>query len=124
MNQKNGQSKVTSEIFTRPNKGEVMILSYVIHNKTDNDFPLEVNEAIKFIVEVDDKHDACEHLDKVKISAQMCNHTILNVYLDNAKFDARQFLTEGANSDNFDYDDSIKISRTRDEVAMRKKYNK
>jgi hypothetical protein len=96
-----------------------MILSYVILNKTNNDFPLDPNEAWKFIVEVEDEYDAYVQMEKVKTAARMHGHTILNVYLDDAPFDAREYWTEGANSDDFDYDDSIQISQIRDETSGR-----
>jgi len=41
-----------------------MKLSYVIHNQTDNDFPLEPKEAWKFIVEADDEYDAYMQMEK------------------------------------------------------------
>jgi hypothetical protein len=97
-----------------------MKLSYVIHNQTDNDFPLEPNEAWKFIVEADDEYDSYMQMEKVKMAAQMHRHTILNVYLDGKRFDAREYWTEGANSDDFDYDDSIQISQLRDETTPRR----
>ena len=96
-----------------------MILSYVIYNKTNSDFPLCINEAWKFIVEADDKYDAYAQMEKVKMSARMYRHTIMNVYLDGARFDPREYWTEGANSDNFDYDESIKITEVRDETTPR-----
>lgn len=98
-----------------------MILSYVIHNKTNNDFPLGLNEAWKFIVEADDKYDAYLQMEKVKMSARMHRHTIMNVYLDGAPFDAREYWTEGANSDDFDYDDAIQITEIRDETTPRRR---
>lgn len=97
-----------------------MILSYVIHNKTNNDFPLDPNETWKFVVEADDEYDAYMQMEKVKMSARMYGHTILNVYLDGARFDPREYWTEGANSDDFDYDDSVKISQIRDETSPRR----
>ena len=96
-----------------------MIMSYVIKNNTDNDFPLDRNEAWKFVVNVDDDYDAYMQIEKVKISARMHRHTILNVYLDGRRFDAREYWTEGANSDNFDYDDSIQIHQISDETSQR-----
>ena len=95
-----------------------MILSYVIYNQTGNDFPLDCKEAWKFIVEAEDEYDAYMQMEKVKMSARMYGHTILNVYLNNARFDAREYWTEGANSDDFDYDDSIRISQIRDETSL------
>jgi len=94
-----------------------MILTYVIQNQTDDDFPLEPNEAWKFIVQADDEYDAYLHMEKVKMSARMYGHTILNVYLDGNKFDPREYWTEGANSDDFGYVDSILISQVRDETS-------
>ena len=90
-----------------------MILTYVIRNDTEDDFPLDPGEVWKFIVRADDKHDAYLQMEKVKLSASMHGHTILNVYLDNRRFDAREYWTEGSNSDNFGYDDSIQIHQTR-----------
>jgi len=97
-----------------------MILSYVIHNKTNNDIPLGRNEAWKFIVEADDEYDAYTQMEKVKMSARMYRHTIMNVYLDGVPFDAREYWTEGANSDDFDYDESVQITEIRDETAPRR----
>jgi len=104
----------------KPNKGVEMILTYVIHNQTTNDFPLELNETWKFIVEADDEYDAYMQMEKVKMSARMYGHTILNVYLNDSRFDGREYWTEGANSDNFGYDDSIQISQIRDERSPRR----
>lgn len=98
-----------------------MILSYVIHNKTDKDFPLGINEAWKFIVEADDEYDAYMQMEKVKMSAHMYRHTIMNVYLDGVRFDAREYWTEGANSDDFDYDETVPITEIRDETAPRRR---
>ncbi|ESS14732.1 hypothetical protein MOLA814_00293 [Betaproteobacteria bacterium MOLA814] len=41
-----------------------MIMSYMIKNNTDNDFPLDRNEAWKFVVNVDDDYDAYMQIEK------------------------------------------------------------
>jgi hypothetical protein len=93
-----------------------MILSYVIKNYTNSDFPLECGEAWKFIVSADDEYDAYMQMEKVKLSAGMHRHDILNVYLNGANFDAREYWTDGANSDDFEYDELVSISRVHDET--------
>jgi len=96
-----------------------MILSYVIKNNTNSDFPLDRGEAWKFIVRADDHHDAYLQMEKVKMSAAMHQHDILNVYLEGVRFDAREYWTEGANSDDFEYDDLVSISKVNDETKPR-----
>jgi len=96
-----------------------MILSYVIKNNADSDFPLGRNEAWKFIVNVEDEYEAYVQIEKVKNSAKLNSHIILNVYLDGRYFDAREYWTEGANSDDFDYDDSVQIHKIQDETRRR-----
>ena len=96
-----------------------MILSYVIKNNTENDFPLDRGEAWKFIVSADDEYDAYLQMEKVKLSAGMHRHSILNVYLDGVRFDPRAYWTEGANSDDFEYDDLIAIDNISDETKRR-----
>jgi hypothetical protein len=96
-----------------------MILTYVVHNTTDNDFPLEPGEAWKFIVAVEDEYDAYMQIEKVKTAAIAYGHKIMNVYLDNARFDARSYWTDGANGDDFEYQDDLKIDQVRDETKER-----
>ncbi len=96
-----------------------MLLSYVIKNDTTNDFPLEAGEAWKFVVRVEDEDDAYNQLEKVKMSSGDYGHTIMNVYLDGRPFDARSYWTEGANADDFAYDDMVHIHQTQDETKAR-----
>lgn len=93
-----------------------MILSYVIKNNTINDFPLDAGEAWKFVVHVSDADDAYQQIEKVKMSASGYGHDIMNVYLDDRPFDARSYWTQGANEDNFMYDDAVEIHKIQDET--------
>ena len=88
-----------------------MILSYVIVNNTESNFPLDPGEVVKFIIDADDEYDAYLKIEMAKSSAVLCNHKVMNVYLNGSRFDAREYWTEGANSDDFDYDDTISINR-------------
>lgn len=94
-----------------------MKLTYMIHNRTNNDFPLEPGKTWQFIVEAEDTLDAYNQMEKVKVSAGIYNHSILNVLLDRRPFDARAYWTKGANSDGFEYDEKIKIDKLRDETT-------
>lgn len=93
-----------------------MILKYVIKNNANGDFPLEPGEAWQFVCSCEDENDAYEQMEKVKASARGFGHDVMNVYLDGQPFDARGWWTQGANGDDFPYDESIVISSIRDET--------
>lgn len=97
-----------------------MNLSYVIKNNTSGDFPLQPGEAWKFIVHVDDVDEARDQMEKVKMSAAGHAHDIMNVYLDDRPFDARAHATDGANEDDFPYDDTLVIHKVNDETKLRR----
>ena len=92
-------------------------LSYLIKNNTQKDYPLKPGEAWKFIVQVEDKQDAYTQMSKCTLQAGQFGHTIMNVFFDNEPFDAREWFTDGANSDNFDYDEKMKIDKVIDETS-------
>lgn len=96
-----------------------MILEYVIKNNTDADFPLDPGQAWQFICHCDDEHDAYVQMEKIKLTAQQFEHDIMNVYLDGHPFDARGWWTEGSNTDNFSYDESVVISSVQDETKRK-----
>ena len=56
-------------------------------------------------------------MSKCKMQVGQFGHTIMNVYLDTLPFDAREWYTEGANSDDFDYDENLKIDNIIDETS-------
>jgi len=93
-----------------------MKLTYVIQNQTDNNNLLDRGEAWKWTVTCDDEFEAYLQIEKCKAMAGVHGHRILNVFLDGQRFDARSFYTEGANADNFDYDETVSISRHNDET--------
>jgi hypothetical protein len=93
-----------------------MILKYVIKNNADDDFPIEPGEAWQFVCHCDDEHDAYAQMEKVKMSAQQFGHDVMNVYLEDRPFDARSWWTQGANADDFPYDQSVAISCVQDET--------
>ena len=93
-----------------------MELTYVIQNQTDNDDLLDPSEAWKWTVRCDDEFEAYLQIEKCKTMAGVHGHTILNVFLDGQRFDARSFYTEGANADNFGYDETVSITRHIDET--------
>jgi hypothetical protein len=95
-----------------------MILKYVIKNNSDSDVPLELGEAWQFVCHCDDEHEAYVQIEKVKLSAQRFGHDVMNVYLDDTPFDARSWWTEGANADDFPYDESVVISSVQDETKL------
>ena len=51
------------------------------------------------------------------VTGRTIGHTIMNVFFDNEPFDAREWFTDGANSDNFDYDEKMKIDKVIDETS-------
>lgn len=94
-----------------------MELSYVIQNQTDNDDLLDPGEAWKWTVRCHDEFEAYLQIEKCKTMAGVHGHAILNVFLDKQRFDARSFYTDGVNADNFEYEESVKISRRIDETG-------
>lgn len=93
-----------------------MILRYVIKNNTEADYPLDAGEAWQFICRCDDEHDAYKQMEKVKQSALNFGHDIMNVFLNDIPFDARGWWTQGANLDDYVYDDAVVITRVQDET--------
>jgi hypothetical protein len=92
-------------------------LTYVIQNQTDNDDLLEPGEAWKWTVNCDDAFEAYLQIERCKTMAGVHGHTILNVFLDGQRFDSRSFYTDNANADNFEYEESVKISRHINETS-------
>lgn len=88
-----------------------MLLSYVLVNNTESNFPLDPGEVVKFIVDAEDEYDAYLKMEMAKSSAALCHHKVMNVFLDGIRFDAREYWTEGANSDDFEYDDTLIVNR-------------
>lgn len=97
-----------------------MILSFVIKNDTESDFPLEPGETWKYIVNAIDPRDAALHMQKVQMSASAFGHTVMNVYLDDHPFDARAHWTDGAHADDFVYDEFVAIHKVQDETRGRR----
>ena len=78
-------------------------LSYVIINNTSKDYPLEPGETWKFIVKVEDQMDAYNQMGKCKQKADQFGHNIMNVYLDDISFNAREWYTDGVNEDKIEF---------------------
>ena len=93
-----------------------MKLSYVVKNNTDSDQILDPGEAWQWIVTVEDEFEAYSQIEKVKLSAKCNGHEIMNVYLNDQEFDARAYWTDGANSDDFEYDAQVAIANVTDET--------
>ena len=98
-----------------------MILEYVIKNNSTSEFPIEPGEAWKWTVHCDDVFDAYLHIEKIKMMARTHGHTLMNVFLNGANFDAREWYTEGANSDNYDYDPEVVIAEHINEIERAEK---
>ena len=92
-------------------------LSYVIVNNTSKEFPIGPGETWKFIVKVDDQLDAYNQMAKCKSMAGRYGHDIMNVYLDDIKFNPRSWYTDGVNKDKIAYDDDIQIDNLTDETV-------
>ena len=93
-----------------------MKLEYTIRNDGPSDFPLAEGEAWKFVLHCEDEEDAWQQMEKVKYNSNMFMHSVMNVYLDGRMWDAREWYTEGANHDNFPYDDTVVVTTTNDET--------
>ena len=97
-----------------------MILEYVIKNNSTTERVLDPGEAWKWTVHCEDKFDAYSHLEKIKMMASGHGHSLMNVFLDGSHFDAREWYTQGANSDSCDYDPEVVISNHINEVENTK----
>ena len=93
-----------------------MILSYVVQNTSNNNDLLDTDEAWKWTVNCEDEFEAYQQIERVKLMADMHGHKIINVYLDDEKFDPRHFYTDGANEEPFEYNQHIAISKHLDET--------
>ena len=91
-------------------------LSYVIFNNTEKSNLLELNEAWKFIVNVEDENEAYMQMAKVFNGRTMMNYEEINVYLNGHEFNPREWYTNGVNSDNIRYDENISINQIHDET--------
>lgn len=91
-------------------------LSYVIINNGDTDHPLEKGETWKFKVAVEDTFDAYNQMMKCQLQAKQFGHSIMNVYLDDVRFNPRGWYTDEVNHDKIDYDDGMKIDNITDET--------
>ena len=92
-------------------------LSYVIVNNTSQEFPIGPGETWKFIVKVNDQLDAYNQMAKCKSMAGKYGHDIMNVYLDDIKFNPRSWYTDGVNEYKIEYDDDIQIDNLTDETV-------
>ena len=61
--------------------------------------------------------DAYNQMAKCKSMAGKYGHDIMNVYLDDIKFNPRSWYTDGVNEDKIEYDDDIQIDNLTDETV-------
>ena len=86
-------------------------LSYVIKNNQDKEVVLDPGEAYMFAYWVEGEEEAWSLISKAMAQADLWGHTVMNVYLNELPWDAREWYTEGCNSHNYPYDDDVVISK-------------